>query len=55
MNQTLSTFLKLGITALTIAILLFGVAYNMTDREVGEYKTKIESVSKQLPTSSQNN
>lgn len=41
MNTTLSTFLKIGITALTIGILLFTVAFNMTDSETAEYKDSV--------------
>ncbi|MDC3424309.1 hypothetical protein NC797_07275 [Aquibacillus sp. 3ASR75-11] len=51
MNQTLSTFLKIGVTALCIGLLLFGVAYKMTDKEAGEYEEKIDSVTTDLPTS----
>ncbi|WP_180967932.1 hypothetical protein AB3Z07_27920 (plasmid) [Metabacillus halosaccharovorans] len=52
MNQTLSTFLKIGVTALCIGILLFGVAFKMTDKESGEYEAKIDAVTNDVPTTS---
>ncbi|WP_164908654.1 hypothetical protein [Halobacillus litoralis] len=50
MNTTLSTFFKIGITALTIGILLFGTAYSMTDSEAESYEGNTTSVKDQLPT-----
>jgi len=47
MNTTLSTFLKIAITAVTIAALLFSVAYTMTEGQVGKYQTEITKI--QLP------
>lgn len=52
MNQTLSTFLKFGVTALAIGIMLFGVAFTMVDKEAGEYEDQIDSVTADLPSSS---
>ena len=49
MNTTLSTFLKIAITAVTIGALLFGVAYTMTDGQVTKYETEITNI--QLPKS----
>ncbi|MDC3424308.1 hypothetical protein NC797_07270 [Aquibacillus sp. 3ASR75-11] len=49
MNETLSTFMKIGITALCIGLLLFGVAYSMLDKEAGEYEQKIEAERVNLP------
>jgi len=51
MNGTLSTFMKLALTAIVIAALLFIVAYKMIDTEVtgaGGYKGTIEGVT--IPT-----
>ncbi|WP_368659603.1 hypothetical protein AB3Z07_27925 (plasmid) [Metabacillus halosaccharovorans] len=52
MNQTLSTFLKIGVTALCIGILLFGVAFTMTDKEAGQYEALIDDVTNDVPTTS---
>ncbi|WP_169449939.1 hypothetical protein [Pontibacillus halophilus] len=51
MNQSLSTFLKIAVTTLTIGLLLFGVGYSMTDKEAGEYEAQIDSVTDDLPDS----
>lgn len=44
MNQTLSTFLKMGITVVAIAAFLFGIGYNMVQSEVNGYESSITSV-----------
>ncbi|MCM3441388.1 hypothetical protein ACUIJN_17350 [Metabacillus halosaccharovorans] len=49
MNTSLSTFLKIGVTALCIGILLFGVAFNMLDKEAGEYKQEMDDKRITLP------
>ena len=54
MNTTLSTFLKIAITAVTIGFLLFGVAYTMTTGESNDYKGRIEGVYNKLPNGTSN-
>ena len=49
MNTTLATFLKIGITAASIGLLLFGVGYVMVTAESTHYEGQIESVQAQLP------
>jgi len=51
MNGTLSSFMKLALTAIVIAALLFIIAYKMVDTEVtgtGGYKGTIEGIT--IPT-----
>lgn len=50
MNQTLSTFLKIAVSALSIGLLLFGVAYGMVKSEGDSYKSQIENVKTSLPS-----
>lgn len=52
MNQTLSTFLKIGITVVTISAFLFFIGYNMIGSETGEYQSDIEGISENLPDGS---
>ncbi|MFC0273786.1 hypothetical protein ACFFIX_20575 [Metabacillus herbersteinensis] len=49
MNQTLSTFLKIAVTAMCIGILLFGVGYAMVNTEADAYEVQIEGVQADLP------
>ncbi|MCM3443571.1 MULTISPECIES: hypothetical protein [Metabacillus] len=49
MNQTLSTFLKFGITAVCIGLLLFGVGYAMVTDEATNYETEVEGNQALLP------
>ncbi|WP_161625313.1 hypothetical protein [Pontibacillus halophilus] len=49
MNESLSTFLKLSITATTIGLLLFGVAYTMLNNEASEYDQAMKSHQVDLP------
>ncbi len=39
MNQSLSTFLKIAVTVVVIAALLFVVGYQMIDDEITHYQT----------------
>ncbi|WP_169793825.1 hypothetical protein [Sutcliffiella cohnii] len=39
MNTSLSTFLKIGVTVVVIAALLFSVGYSMIEREASHYQT----------------
>ncbi|MEK3992662.1 hypothetical protein [Robertmurraya sp. FSL R5-0851] len=50
MNQTLSTFLKIGITVISISAFLFFIGYNMIGSETNEYQTDITNMSENLPT-----
>lgn len=50
MNKSLSTFLGLALTAITISALLFFIGYNMLGNETNEYQTDIEGMSENLPT-----
>jgi hypothetical protein len=49
MNSTLATFLKIGITVISISAFLFFVGYNMVGSETTSYKTKISSMNGKLP------
>ncbi|WP_170885717.1 hypothetical protein [Bacillus alkalicellulosilyticus] len=49
MNQSLSTFLKIGITAVAIGILLFGVGFTLITGETTFYNTQITGVQNDLP------
>ncbi|QXE03538.1 hypothetical protein [Terribacillus sp. DMT04] len=50
MNTALSTFLKFGITALAIGILLFGVGYNLMSDQANTYSGHVTSVEADLPS-----
>lgn len=50
MNQSLSTFLKIGITVICISAFLFFIGYNMIGSETTEYQTDITNMSENLPT-----
>lgn len=50
MNQSLSTFLKIGITVIAISAFLFFIGYNMIGTETNEYQTNIQNMSNNLPT-----
>ncbi|WP_269920063.1 hypothetical protein [Caldifermentibacillus hisashii] len=50
MNQSLSTFLKIAVTVLSITAFLFVFGYNMVSSEVSEYQGKITGV--QTPSAS---
>ncbi|WP_209124348.1 hypothetical protein [Alkalihalobacillus sp. BA299] len=53
MNTSLSTFLKIGVTVVVIAALLFSVGYGMIETETNTYKDdKISSTNHPLDTSS---
>lgn len=52
MKNSLSTFLGLAATALIISILVFGVGFQMLDKEAGEYETQIDNVTNDVPTTS---
>lgn len=49
MNETLSTFLKVAITAVAIGAFLFGVGYTMVSDEATFYETEIEAERADLP------
>ncbi|WP_269919578.1 MULTISPECIES: hypothetical protein [Bacillati] len=44
MNQSLSTFLKIAVTVLSITAFLFVFGYGMVNSEVDEYQGKITGV-----------
>jgi high-affinity Fe2+/Pb2+ permease len=53
MNTSLSTFLKIGVTVVVIAALLFSVGYGMIETETNTYKNdKISSTNHPLSTTS---
>jgi high-affinity Fe2+/Pb2+ permease len=53
MNTSLSTFLKIGVTVVVIAALLFSVGYKMIETETTTYQTdKISSTNHPLSTTS---
>ncbi|WP_163537301.1 hypothetical protein [Gracilibacillus sp. YIM 98692] len=54
MNTTLAKFLGIGITALTIGLLLFGFGFGMAEKEAGEYEDDIDAVTNDLPASTTN-
>jgi hypothetical protein len=49
MNSTLATFLKIGITVISISAFLFFVGYNLVGSETTTYNTKISSMNGKLP------
>lgn len=53
MNSTISTFLKIAVTVVSISAFLFFVGYNMISGESTEYKTEIESISDNVPSATQ--
>jgi len=56
MNTSLSTFLKIGVTVIVIAALLFSVGYSMIERETTTYESDIISNNNHpLSTSSPSN
>ncbi|MCM3393290.1 hypothetical protein [Cytobacillus oceanisediminis] len=50
MNQTLSTFLKIAVTVVSISAFLFFIGYNMISSESTEYQTEITGISNNLPS-----
>lgn len=50
MNKSVSTFMTIALTIVTIGVFLFGVAYTLVGNETNEYKTDIEGVSDKLPS-----
>ncbi|WP_374717748.1 hypothetical protein [Neobacillus sp.] len=52
MNQSLSTFLKIAITVLSISAFLFFIGYNMIGTETNQYISKISSMDNNLPDGS---
>ncbi|WP_190284988.1 hypothetical protein [Bacillus sp. S3] len=50
MNQTLSTFLKIAVTVISISAFLFVLGYNMVNTEAGAYKAKISSMQTNMPS-----
>jgi hypothetical protein len=48
-NATLSTFLKIAITVISISAFLFFIGYNMIGTETTSYKTNISSMKSNLP------
>jgi len=49
MNKSLSTFLGIAITVLSISAFLFFIGYNMINSETTEYNTEISGVDGNLP------
>lgn len=49
MNQTLSTFLKIAITVISISAFLFFIGYNMVGSETTAYKSKVTGVQGNVP------
>ncbi|WP_164908653.1 hypothetical protein [Halobacillus litoralis] len=43
MNTTLSTFMKIALTVITIGALLFGTAYTLIENESGDYGDIMDS------------
>ncbi|WP_374717749.1 hypothetical protein [Neobacillus sp.] len=52
MNQSLSTFLKIAITVLSISAFLFYIGYNMIGTETTSYKNTISNIDGNLPDGS---
>ncbi|MEC3018339.1 hypothetical protein P9Z80_13695 [Bacillus cereus] len=50
MKSSLAKFMGIAITAVTISVLVFGVAYNMVTSESTSYKGNVEAVKAKLPT-----
>ncbi|WP_190323032.1 hypothetical protein [Bacillus swezeyi] len=50
MNTSLATFMKIGVTAVTIGILLFTVGYGIVKGASTSYGTSITSQTSKLPT-----
>ncbi|WP_200843191.1 hypothetical protein [Rossellomorea marisflavi] len=48
MNQTLSTFLKIGVTVVAIGAFLFGVAYTLVGNEADHYGDRVTGVQTKL-------
>ncbi|MGN7300457.1 hypothetical protein [Ferdinandcohnia sp. SAFN-114] len=49
MNKSLSTFLGIAVTVLSISAFLFFIGYNMIGDETTEYDTQISAVDRNLP------
>ncbi|WP_190284989.1 hypothetical protein [Bacillus sp. S3] len=49
MNQTLSTFLKIAVTVISISAFLFVLGYNMVNSEATAYKTKVTGIQANMP------
>jgi len=49
MNKSLSTFLGIAITVLSISAFLFFIGYGMINSETTEYKTEISAIDGNLP------
>lgn len=52
MNQTISTFLKIAITVVSISAFLFYIGYNMIGSEAQAYEQDIKSMQNNLPSGS---
>ncbi|MGG1594793.1 hypothetical protein [Terribacillus saccharophilus] len=50
MNKTLATFLGLGLTALTIGILMFGGGFSLMSDQADTYSGHVTSVEADLPS-----
>ncbi|MGN7300456.1 hypothetical protein [Ferdinandcohnia sp. SAFN-114] len=49
MNKSLSTFLGIAVTVLSISAFLFFIGYNMIGEETSQYDTQISGVDGNLP------
>ncbi|MDD9309778.1 hypothetical protein PUS82_00335 [Cytobacillus firmus] len=49
MNKSVSTFMTIALTIVTIGVFLFGIAYTLVGTETGKYETDIKQVSDKLP------
>ncbi|MFT9495734.1 MULTISPECIES: hypothetical protein [Bacillota] len=54
MNSTISTFLKIAITVVSISAFLFFIGYNMIGSETTNYKSDITDMQNNLPTGAGN-
>lgn len=50
MNSSISTFLKIAVTVVSISAFLFIVGYGMIKTESTSYKGKVEAVKTNIPT-----
>ncbi|MEK4671087.1 hypothetical protein [Niallia sp. FSL R7-0271] len=50
MNKTLSTFLGIAITVITISAFLFIGGYNLVNSETSAYGTKVTNMQTNLPS-----
>ncbi|MCM3704982.1 hypothetical protein DFO70_11796 [Cytobacillus firmus] len=54
MNQTLSTFLKIAVTVVSISAFLFFIGYNMIGSETTNYSNDITGANSNLPSGAGN-